>query len=142
MTDSGEYNLDELSSLTKLLWKKYSHLKVWVLEGMLGTGKTTFVQHLGAEIGISDDVISPTFSLVNEYRTSTGEKVYHLDLYRLKNISEAMEIGLSEMEESGYFCLVEWGSAIGYTPCVPWLEIRLEHMEQTRRKIRICAHED
>lgn len=140
--DIREYSLEQLPDLVRDIRLKYGHLRVWVLEGMLGAGKTTFVQHLGRELGISEDIISPTFSIVNEYKTSSGEKVFHLDLYRLKNISELAEIGLLEIEESGYFCLVEWGSAVGYVPVVPWLEIRLEHMELTKRKIRIRVHED
>ena len=137
-----EYSLEELPALAGELLNRFGHLKVWVLEGLLGSGKTTLVQEIGQQAGIPDDIVSPTFSLVNEYRTAAGGKIYHMDLYRLKNISETAEIGLQEIEESGYFCLVEWGSAVGYIPSVPWLEIRIEHLEQTRRKIRIFAHEN
>jgi tRNA threonylcarbamoyladenosine biosynthesis protein TsaE len=142
MMEVIEYSLEELPGLVKDMRLRFGRYRIWVLEGMLGAGKTTFVQHLGTEMGISEDIISPTFSLVNEYRLPDAGRIYHLDLYRLKNISETEEIGLQEIEESGYFCLVEWASAVGYVPAVPWLEIRLEHLEQTRRKIRIRAHED
>ena len=141
LMDAREYNLEQLPELVRDIRMKYGHLRIWVLEGMLGAGKTTFIQYLGKDLGILDDIVSPTFSLVNEYQTSGGEKIYHLDLYRLKNISDLEEIGMPEIEESGYFCLVEWGSAVGYVPAVPWLEIRLEHLELTQRKIRIRAHE-
>jgi tRNA threonylcarbamoyladenosine biosynthesis protein TsaE len=140
--ESREYSLEEMPALAGDLIRRFGHIRVWVLEGMLGAGKTTLVQQIGLAKGISEDIVSPTFSLVNEYHTAEGEKVFHLDLYRLKNISETEEIGLQEIEESGYFCLVEWGSAVGYTPSVPWLEIRLEHLKQTRRKIRILLHEN
>jgi tRNA threonylcarbamoyladenosine biosynthesis protein TsaE len=140
--EEQEYSLDELPSLVNDLYARFGHIKIWVLEGMLGAGKTTLVQHLAKELDISEDVISPTFSLVNEYSSGKENRVYHLDLYRLKNISELEEIGLPEIEESGYFCLIEWASAVGYIPYKAWLEIRLDHLQQTRRKIRIILHED
>ena len=140
--EDKEYSLDELPSLVQNLYSAYSHIRVWVLEGMLGAGKTTLVQNLGRELQISEDIISPTFSILNEYTSGKEKKVYHLDLYRLKNISELDEIGLQEIVESGYFCLIEWASAVGYAPDVPWLEIRLEHLHQTRRKIKIIPHEN
>ena len=137
-----EYGLEELPSLVHSIYSEYKHIRVWVLEGMLGAGKTTLVQHLGKELKINEDIISPTFSILNEYSSETENKVYHLDLYRLKNISDLDEIGLHEIVESGYFCLIEWASAVGYVPESPWLEIRLEHLHQTRRKIKIILHEN
>lgn len=140
--EDKEYSLDELPSLVQNLYSAYSHIRVWVLEGMLGAGKTTLVQNLGRELQISEDIISPTFSILNEYTSVKEKKVYHLDLYRLKNISELDEIGLQEIVESGYFCLIEWASAVAYVPDVPWLEIRLEHLQHTRRKIKVSLHEN
>jgi tRNA threonylcarbamoyladenosine biosynthesis protein TsaE len=137
-----EYGLNELPELVKSLYDEYGQIRIWVLEGMLGAGKTTLVQHLGKELLIAEDIISPTFSILNEYASGKEEKVFHLDLYRLKNISELDEIGLQEIAESGYFCLIEWASAVGYVPVAPWLEIRLEHLPNTRRKIKVFLHEN
>jgi tRNA threonylcarbamoyladenosine biosynthesis protein TsaE len=137
-----EFELEELETLSAQIFSNYKQIRVWILEGPLGAGKTTFVQNLAKGIGIEEQIVSPTFSLLNEYHSDIAGKVCHLDLYRLNNISELDEIGLFEIEERGYFCLVEWASAVSYTPSVPWLEIRLEHMENTKRKIRIQLHEN
>lgn len=140
--EEWEYDLADLPGLVEDLYQRFGYCKIWVLEGMLGAGKTTLVQNLGRALGISEDIVSPTFSLVNEYSALKEPRVYHLDLYRLKNISELEEIGLPEIAESGYFCLIEWASAVGYIPAGNWLEIRLEHLQHTRRKIRILLHEN
>lgn len=137
-----EYSLDELPEVVASLYAAYGHIRIWILEGTLGAGKTTLVQHLGGELEINEDIISPTFSILNEYASEKEGKVFHLDLYRLKNISELDEIGLQEITESGYFCLIEWASAVGYIPDAPWLEIRLENLQNTRRKIRVLLHEN
>jgi tRNA threonylcarbamoyladenosine biosynthesis protein TsaE len=85
--------------------------RIWLLTGDLGSGKTTLIQHICNRLGVVDAVHSPTFSLVNEYRTDTGTPIYHFDLYRLKSAREAYEIGLEEYVESGHYCFVEWPEA-------------------------------
>jgi tRNA threonylcarbamoyladenosine biosynthesis protein TsaE len=137
-----EYGLEDIDPLVRKVWDRFGHLRFWLLEGTLGAGKTTFIQHLAPFLGIEEEVVSPTFSLVNEYRSTKFGKVYHLDLYRLKHADELSEIGLYEIEETGYFCLIEWASAVGYLPPPPYLEINLEHIEHTKRRIRIRIHEN
>jgi len=86
---------------------------VYALRGAMGAGKTTFVKQLCEELGTQDVVNSPTFALVNVYdipsRDGIGtEEVYHFDLYRLKNITEALDMGAQEYFESGMLCFIEW----------------------------------
>ena len=81
--------------------------------GDLGAGKTTFVKALCAQLGIEDALSSPSFSIVNEYQSSTtSQQVYHMDLYRLKSIDEAESIGLHEYLDSGNYCFIEWPELI------------------------------
>jgi tRNA threonylcarbamoyladenosine biosynthesis protein TsaE len=81
-------------------------------EGEMGAGKTTFIKALCQSLGVQDEVSSPTFSLVNEYRGAQNQPIYHFDFYRLNNPREAEDIGALEYFDSGYLCLIEWPSRI------------------------------
>jgi len=100
-----EENLDEVADQ---LLATSNGSRIWLFEGDLGAGKTTLIKHLCEALGVSVPVQSPTFSLVNEYRTENGSPVYHFDLYRLKNVREAYEIGIEEYIDSGSYCFIEW----------------------------------
>ena len=81
-------------------------------EGEMGAGKTTLIRALCAALGVEDDVSSPTFALVNEYRDGRGQPVYHFDFYRLDSAEEAARLGAAEYFDSGYLCLVEWPARV------------------------------
>jgi tRNA threonylcarbamoyladenosine biosynthesis protein TsaE len=88
------------------------HSGVVALYGEMGAGKTTLVNALMREMGSTDDVSSPTFALINEYRTGAGEPVYHFDFYRIDDTREAFDMGYEEYFYSGHLCLVEWPEKI------------------------------
>ncbi|MCR5886322.1 tRNA (adenosine(37)-N6)-threonylcarbamoyltransferase complex ATPase subunit type 1 TsaE [Hymenobacter sp. J193] len=81
-------------------------------EGEMGAGKTTFIKALCASLGVTEEVSSPTFSLVNEYRDARDQPIYHFDFYRLNSAQEALDIGALEYFDSGYLCLIEWPGRI------------------------------
>ncbi|MBX0289901.1 tRNA (adenosine(37)-N6)-threonylcarbamoyltransferase complex ATPase subunit type 1 TsaE [Hymenobacter sp. HSC-4F20] len=81
-------------------------------EGEMGAGKTTFIKALCQALGVADEVSSPTFSLVNEYRDAQNRPIYHFDFYRLEDAAEAEGIGAPEYFDSGYLCLIEWPSRV------------------------------
>jgi tRNA threonylcarbamoyladenosine biosynthesis protein TsaE len=85
---------------------------VVAFEGEMGAGKTTLIRALCAALGVADDVSSPTFALVNEYRDGQGQPVYHFDFYRVDSEEEAARLGAAEYFDSGYLCLVEWPSRV------------------------------
>ncbi len=87
-------------------------LPVWLLHGDMGVGKTTLIKALCVALGVKTTVQSPTFSIVNEYITTTGEAIYHFDCYRLKNEVEAYDIGAEEYLFSDCRCFVEWPEKI------------------------------
>ncbi len=78
----------------------------------MGAGKTTLIKALCRSIGVVSMVQSPTFGLINEYTTRTGESVYHFDCYRLRNEAEALDIGIEEYMDSGAYCFIEWPERI------------------------------
>jgi len=85
---------------------------VVAFEGEMGAGKTTLIRALGEVLGVADDVSSPTFALVNEYRDRQGQPVYHFDFYRVDSEEEAARLGAAEYFDSGYLCLVEWPARV------------------------------
>lgn len=136
------FELDQINELVLELLNQFGHYKVWLLEGELGAGKTTLTQAIGKFLRVSDEVSSPTFSLVNEYQSESMGTIYHMDLYRIKSMEEALEIGLFEMVESGYFCIIEWASVIDFRPAVPFIRIYLEHQQNTLRRLSVSVHEN
>lgn len=91
----------------KSFWKEAGDKKVFAFSGQMGAGKTTFITALCHEYGVEDTMSSPTFSIINEYRSPSGA-VYHIDLYRLKDELEAMHAGVEDIIHSGATCFVEW----------------------------------
>ncbi|HBS86645.1 MAG: tRNA (adenosine(37)-N6)-threonylcarbamoyltransferase complex ATPase subunit type 1 TsaE [Bacteroidetes bacterium GWF2_38_335] len=82
--------------------------KVIAFYGEMGAGKTTFIREICRQYGVVDEVNSPTFSIVNEYHTAQGEIFYHFDFYRIKNLTEAFDLGYEEYFYSGNKCFIEW----------------------------------
>ena len=87
-------------------------VRVWLFEGELGAGKTTLIKSIGARLGVTGTMSSPTFSIINEYRTTSGPPLYHFDFYRVKQEQEAFDIGTDEYFDSGNYCFVEWSDRI------------------------------
>ncbi|MGZ3865449.1 MAG: tRNA (adenosine(37)-N6)-threonylcarbamoyltransferase complex ATPase subunit type 1 TsaE [Bacteroidia bacterium] len=81
--------------------------KTILFYGEMGSGKTTLIKEICRELGVKDNMSSPTFSLVNEYN-GTKSKIYHFDLYRVKNFEECLDIGMEEYLYSGNYCFIEW----------------------------------
>lgn len=99
-------NISQWQEIAKEIAENLQY-NILLLKGNLGAGKTTFTKTLLQEIGSNDEVSSPTYSIVNEYNTSKG-KVFHFDLYRLKNIEEAFDFGIEEYLDTGFLNIIEW----------------------------------
>jgi len=87
--------------------------KLLAFYGSMGAGKTTIIKAVCKILGAEDIVTSPTFTLVNEYRTTTGDVLYHIDFYRINKKEEALDLGIEEYFNSGSYCLMEWPELIG-----------------------------
>lgn len=99
-------NLAEWNDVVKDITPKLQH-NILLLKGNLGAGKTTFTKFLLRELGSTDEISSPTYSIVNEYDTPKG-KIYHFDLYRLKSKEEAFDFGIEEYLDNAYLSVIEW----------------------------------
>jgi tRNA threonylcarbamoyladenosine biosynthesis protein TsaE len=105
------FRCDDLQSLeqaARALLAEFQEERVFALYGEMGAGKTTFVKALCKVLGCTDQVTSPTFTLVNEYRTADDEPVYHFDLYRIKSEAEVYDFGFEDYLYSGCYCFIEW----------------------------------
>ncbi|WP_374462167.1 tRNA (adenosine(37)-N6)-threonylcarbamoyltransferase complex ATPase subunit type 1 TsaE [Chryseobacterium taeanense] len=99
-------SIDDWQEIVDKIVPELKH-NILLLKGNLGAGKTTFTQFLMKKLGSGDEVSSPTYSIVNEYSTPQG-KVFHFDLYRLKNIDEVYDIGIEEYLDNAFLCIIEW----------------------------------
>ncbi len=114
--------------------------KKWCFYGELGAGKTTFIKEICAFLKVKESVTSPTYSLVNEYtypaKKSTSEQyLYHMDLYRLNRIEEALDIGIEEYLYNDSYCFIEWAQIIAPILPAETLEIHIEMAEDRSRRI-------
>jgi tRNA threonylcarbamoyladenosine biosynthesis protein TsaE len=131
----------ELPFVAKLVLRLADEHKIWLLEGEMGAGKTTFIKAVCQALGVPDTVQSPTFSLVNEYRTVKGDTCYHFDFYRIKDQTEAMDIGVEEYFESGNFCFIEWPAKIPGLLPERYLKISINLDSHNGRTLQLSKHE-
>lgn len=107
-----EVAMEDLNSVAREVLGRAGGKKVWLFYGEMGSGKTTFIKALCRACGVADAMSSPTFSIVNEYRTGDDRSIYHFDFYRIRNEIEAYDIGSEEYFYSGNLCLIEWPEKI------------------------------
>ncbi|MCX6200135.1 MAG: tRNA (adenosine(37)-N6)-threonylcarbamoyltransferase complex ATPase subunit type 1 TsaE [Bacteroidetes bacterium] len=106
-------SVDELPNVARSILKFAEDKKVFALYGDMGAGKTTLIKEICKQLGSADSFSSPTYSIVNEYLMNEDEskirdKIYHIDLYRLKKIEEAIEVGIEDYLTGESYCFIEW----------------------------------
>jgi len=131
-----KYNLDELDSVVRLIAKELKVPKVVLLKGELGAGKTTLVKAICLHLGVSESVSSPTYSLANVYKGDI--LIYHLDLYRIKTIDEAMDMGIEDyLYDKKAVTLIEWPEIIDSIIPEDRVEIQITVLDNGLRKAEI-----
>lgn len=123
---------EDLPALARRLLDFAGDFTIFAFYGEMGSGKTTFIKALCKELKVEDDVCSPTFSLVNEYRTPEGKPVYHFDFYRMEEESEAMDIGLEEYLYDGNYCFMEWSEKIPNLLPSDFVGVNIQEHESNR----------
>lgn len=102
------FNLDEIENAAKKFISLIRDYKVITFSGDLGAGKTTFINAVCKALGVEETVTSPTYAIIQEYQFGNKKIIYHMDLYRIKSIEEAIEAGIEDCLQSGELCMVEW----------------------------------
>ncbi len=131
--------MEELSSLSQTILSEKPGQRIFIFHGDLGSGKTTLIQLLVKNLGIQDEVSSPTFSIVNEYLL-VDTPVYHFDLYRINEFEELEEIGFFEYLDSGSYVFIEWPEIVEDYIAPPYIEINMEILADNSRNIIILEH--
>ncbi len=134
--NESEIVITELLALT-------ATYKIILFSGNLGAGKTTFIKHFCAALGLEDTFSSPTFSIINTY-SNRQTTVYHMDLYRINDTTELFDFGFEEYIDSGHLCLIEWPEiASPFIKGVPHLSIQIDvNSANNHRIITILKHEN
>ncbi len=134
-------DITSLPTLLPVLLEAAAAKKKWLFYGEVGAGKTTLIKELCAWFKVTESVTSPTYSIINEYEyfdpKGAALYIYHMDLYRLKSIEEALDIGIEDHLDSEDYCFIEWPELI--EPILPEevLKISIEIVNDSERKIVI-----
>ncbi len=131
-----DYTLNELDSISKELLAT-TDKKIFAFFASMGTGKTTLIKQLIKQLGVEDNVSSPTFSLVNEYQNSNREPIFHFDFYRIEDEEEALDIGIEEYFDTDAYCFIEWPEMIENLLPLETVSVFITTLENGKRNIQI-----
>jgi tRNA threonylcarbamoyladenosine biosynthesis protein TsaE len=130
------YTISEIHRAVENIEPYLDEYKVVLFNGPMGAGKTTLISALCRMLGSTDDVSSPTFSIVNEYDSNRGT-IYHFDFYRLKSLEEAFDFGLEEYLYSDKYCFLEWSEKVQELLPNKYLLVNIEVIGELERKLSI-----
>ena len=136
MSKKVKYSLNKIHEISQLVIDKIKTIKIVLLRGELGSGKTTLVKSVLKKMGVNDCVTSPTFSIVNEYDFSENI-IYHFDLYRIEKIEELDIIGFEDYIYSQNICFIEWPEIVLSNIDLQYLDIEIRNIGEDKREIII-----
>ena len=131
-----EFSLDQISQVANKIIAQNPQ-KIILFNGEMGVGKTTLIKQLSKNLGVAEATSSPTFSLVNEYKTIDNQVIYHFDVYRLKSEIEALDMGIDDYLYSGNWCFIEWSEKIPNLIPSEHSTINIELLENGNRKLTL-----
>ena len=103
----ANFHLSDIKNVASQLWQEFNQFKIWAFDAPMGAGKTTLIHALCDVLNVSSTVTSPTFAIINEYKSPAGI-IYHMDWYRLKDKAEIIQAGCEDCIESANICFIEW----------------------------------
>jgi tRNA threonylcarbamoyladenosine biosynthesis protein TsaE len=138
----SDVRLDVLPQVAAEIIESLQNPRVVCLHGTMGAGKTTLVKALISELGAADVGSSPTFALINNYGSETHGTIYHLDLYRLINASEALDIGIEDIIYENVWCFIEWPEMVEHLLPENAAQIKIEVHDDGLRTIVCASHKN
>lgn len=130
------YTLKEISKIAKEIIATVGS-KTLLFNGEMGVGKTTLIKEVVKQLGVDEVTSSPTFSLVNEYRTKEGKTIYHFDFYRINSEEEVYDIGIEDYFDSDAWCFIEWGEKVENLLPLDIVNINIVAINDSERTIEI-----
>ncbi|WP_433778037.1 tRNA (adenosine(37)-N6)-threonylcarbamoyltransferase complex ATPase subunit type 1 TsaE [Flavobacterium anhuiense] len=130
------FSLDQIQEVAEQIIASNPN-KIILFNGEMGVGKTTLIKQLCKSLGITDATSSPTFSLVNEYQIPSGKKVYHFDFYRIKQETEALDMGVDDYLYSGNWCFIEWSEKIASLIPEEHSTINIKLLSDSKRELEL-----
>ncbi len=134
------FEIDDIEITAKKFFEIGKNYKVFAFSGDLGAGKTTFINALCKQLGVTETVTSPTYSIIQEYTAYGNKIIYHIDLYRVKNAEEAIESGIEDCINSDEICMVEWPEKAPSIFPAETVYVALEILSMYRRKLVVELH--
>jgi len=125
-------SLEDLTKIAAQLLENFPENRVFAFVGKMGAGKTTFIQRICNELGVNEQMSSPTFSIVNEYLGTKNSKIYHFDMYRLEKEEEALDMGFEEYLASNNYCFIEWPDKVSSFLPKDFVAVRIEVENEIR----------
>lgn len=130
-------SIDNIREAARQFVGNMGDASVFAFYGNMGAGKTTFIKAVCEELGVEDVITSPTFAIVNEYRSEeTGELIYHFDFYRIKKLEEVYDMGYEDYFYSGALCFIEWPELIEELLPADAVRVWIEETEGGKRKVK------
>jgi tRNA threonylcarbamoyladenosine biosynthesis protein TsaE len=126
-----------LHAAVKKLLDQTKGKRIYAFYGAMGAGKTTIIKALCEFLGATDIVSSPTFTLINEYRTTSGESLYHIDFYRIKKHDEVFDFGIEEYLSAGKYCFMEWPELVEDILPEETVRVRISVGENEKRTLSV-----
>ena len=130
-------NINDLDEISLKILKFNNQFKKFAFFGEMGVGKTTLIKFLLKNLGVNDNVTSPTFSIVNEYFSENFGSIFHFDFYRIKNEKEAYDIGIDEYLYSENYCFIEWPNNISSFIDDNFVNVYIDIIDDNKRNIMI-----
>lgn len=130
------YSLENLPSIAYQVIENASN-KILLFYGDMGSGKTTLIKEICKQLKVEDAISSPTFSLVNEYHSGSGEKIYHFDFYRIEDENEAYDIGFEDYLDSNNWCFIEWPENVENLLPLDAVEVKISIVNNQKRNIQL-----
>ncbi|GAB6008328.1 tRNA (adenosine(37)-N6)-threonylcarbamoyltransferase complex ATPase subunit type 1 TsaE [Dysgonomonas reticulitermitis] len=130
-------SLDKIDEAAIKFIKTMGDNTVFAFRGEMGAGKTTFIKAICENLGVSDTINSPTFAIVNEYRSDSAELIYHFDFYRINKIEEVFDFGYEDYFYSGSLCFIEWPELIEDLLPSDTVNVQIKALENGSREVTL-----